>query len=46
MGAGGIDLGVLTLLPDWEAAFNTVAAARRMIRNSLFIGEPRADTVL
>jgi len=41
MGAVCVALGVLILLPDWEAACTTQTLARRSSRNGLFIVSSR-----
>jgi len=44
MGAVGVDLGVLILLPDWGAAFTAQAVTRRSSSNGLFISiEPAVE---
>jgi hypothetical protein len=45
MGAVCVGLGVLTLLPDWEAAFTAQAIARRRSSNGLFIASSRLAEV-
>jgi len=40
MGAVSVGLGVVILLPDWEAVSSAEAATRKSSRNSLLIENP------